>query len=139
MPIRFGDFNYWITRFYVGEMTISVCFIIGFIILSIYLKYKQDENNFWKIFLFASICWIVAELVMQVTGNRTWVSPPTVFGLPISFPITSIIQGIVEGGIPTVFGYFCAVLLKNKRYSSLAIFMGDSLLFFLRAFQFFYC
>ena len=124
LVVNRGDFNIWISRYYSGEMSISIILIFFFIGLALYLKYEQNDENFWKIFLFSSICWIGVELFMQGVGNRTWANPPHIFGISIFYPLTAFIQGIAEGGIPIVSGYFCTKLYTKENYSWLTVFLG---------------
>ena len=118
MEVKPGDLNIWFGRYYSGsiDFTSYLILTIIFIILSIIFKYKYEEEAFWKIYLSSSVFWIIFELILQGTGWRTWYEPPTLFwSIKIKYPITALLQGPMEGGIPTVLMYGFAKLLAFKR------------------------
>ncbi|MHA1649808.1 MAG: hypothetical protein ACTSYB_06420 [Candidatus Helarchaeota archaeon] len=129
MVVKIGDINVWISRYYSGDMTAYVFMIIALIILGVVLQFKVGDKNFNKIFIFASVCWFVLELVLQLTGMRAWYSPPTIFGYPIDVPWTAFLQGPVEGGMPTTLGYLCAKVFYEKKYYWFLACMGMSIFF----------
>ncbi|TFG20584.1 MAG: hypothetical protein EU529_14695 [Promethearchaeota archaeon] len=118
MEVKPGDLNIWFGRYYSGsiDFTSYLILTIIFIILSIIFKYKYEEEAFWKIYLSSSVFWIIFELILQGTAWRTWYEQPTLFwSIKINYPITALLQGPMEGGIPTVLMYGFAKLLAFKR------------------------
>ncbi|MHA2011568.1 MAG: hypothetical protein ACTSWG_04320 [Candidatus Helarchaeota archaeon] len=129
MVIKIGDINIWISRYYSGDMTAYIFTIIILVVLGIIVQHKLKDSSFNKILVFSSFCWFIIEFILQDTGTRTWYTPPTIFNIPIYFPLTAILQGPVEGGIPTSLGYLCAKFGYIKQYYWFIFCLGLSIFF----------
>lgn len=137
MIVGAGDVNIWFCRRYSGDLAYPAALVAVWAVISLYLALRGRDRTLWRVYLVASLFWTAVELYIQGTGTRTWVAPPVIAGFPVGFPLTALIQGFSEGGVPTAFAFLAARWAVEKRYGFLlcliVAYLGSVVLYLMQA------
>ncbi len=80
----------------------------------------RHRKEYWSVLLWGSIIWGVAELVLQLTGIRSF-APKYLFGWEIPIWLSIPVRGIVEGGLIAVGCLFFADRMRDPKTRRLSI------------------
>jgi hypothetical protein len=86
--------------------------VAAFVVCLADWRMHRRKDYFW-VFITGSVVWTLAELVLQLTQTRE-LGTTYLFGIPIPFALSVILQGMAEGAAIAILGICIGDLLLAK-------------------------